>query len=155
MYQLFLVQRRCDRVLGSVINGDSNIFLNEHRPILRTVPGFDVVTHRPQGGCLLSSDHGSDLRDDVSETHKLACAGTLDGGYLFKGRDPERSWEITVTSSNLVSVPSSWITMITLQDGALDLNRSQEAKPAIRPFFSTAHRSAQRTRWADASSQAP
>ena len=106
----------------------------------RAVPGFDAAIHRPRGGYLPPGDRGSDLRDDVSETDKLACAGTSDGGYLFKGRDPRgKSFEITVTSSDLVSVPSGWITTITLQDGALDLNRGQEAKPAIRPLVSTAH----------------
>ena len=101
----------------------------------RAVPGFDAAIHRLQGGCLLSGDRGSDLRDDVSETpyNKLACAGTSDGESVFKGRDPGRSWEIAVTSSDLVSAPSVWIATITLQDGPLDLNRGRKAKPAVRP----------------------
>ena len=41
-----LAQRRCDRVLGSVIHGDSNIYLDEYRPILQAVPGFDAAIHR-------------------------------------------------------------------------------------------------------------
>ena len=34
-----LAQRRCDRVLGSVIHGDANIYLDEYRPIL---PGLSL-----------------------------------------------------------------------------------------------------------------
>ena len=113
MLPTLLAQQRCaNRVLGSVIHGDSNIFLNEHCPILRAAPGFDAAIHRPQGGCLLSGDRGPHLRDDVSETHKLACAGTSDGGSLFKGRVLGNAVTVT-TSSDLVSAPSGWITTIT------------------------------------------
>ena len=34
--------RRCDRVLGSVTHGDSNIYLDEYRPIFQAFPGFDA-----------------------------------------------------------------------------------------------------------------
>ena len=59
----------------------------------RAVPGFDAAIHRLQGGCLLSGDRGSDLRDDhiiswpvlERRTENPCLRGVIPGGL---GKSP-------------------------------------------------------------------